>query len=58
MFESGMFHGEDVVKDVCRHVEKMSYQGIKDVSFMKKRTELMAAGYTILESFVDLLPFR
>lgn len=42
-----MSHEQDAVKATWRDEEKMSYQDTRDVYFLKKRAELMAAGYSI-----------
>lgn len=53
MFHSKIFNGEDALEDVWWHRLKMLYQNIGDVYFMQRRTELMVAGYEILEYFAD-----
>lgn len=57
MFHSVMFNGEDAVKKVCRHGDKMSYQDIVDEHFGQKRAELMGARYVILQWSADLKRF-
>lgn len=54
-FRSEMFDGKDAVNEVSRHLVKMLYQDTEEVYFMRKRGELMSAGYAILECLTEAM---
>lgn len=52
---SGMLKGKDMMKQVWKHGEKMSCQGIGDTFFMQRSTALVGAEFPIFRWIADTM---
>lgn len=49
IFRSGMFHGENAVKEIFVQGVKLPYHSTEDIYFTQRRATVMGPGYAILE---------